>query len=502
VSAFLQRPWEARGDLHWRLTGLVIALLIVAFSAVGAVQHLVLRQYLLGHSARAAGAEASATGKLWQGDRNAMYGVAGSPFAIYGKGGQVLISMPVTRGGKQAPVPWVEPPRQSLAAARVAFDNPTKQKAPGQPLDGVVQHLGLGPMAGPGWNQQVVSGPTGDVMLTIEPVSGGRLLVMETPLAEVDAVMEADLVIFSLAAAAALVTIAALAIWLTARSLAPLGRLSAVASQIKDGAYDRRTGLRGKDQVAKLAMVFDEMVDRLQEQIVREREAEARTRRFLADASHELRNPMAALLGHVGVLRRGAATSPADLERSLSATHAAAQRMSKLLNDLLEIARLEQSEHAFRTDRVEMATLVRQAARSASVSTGHHLLQLDLETPLAPVLGDREALERVIVNLLDNAARYSPPGTSIALCARSAPEGWVEVSVIDQGPGISPEEQERIFERLYRGDHACQTPGTGLGLAISRTVARRHGGDVLVVSRPGKGSTFVLRLPAASPHRR
>src|SRR5262249_6157967 len=141
------------------------------------------------------------------------------------------------------------------------------------------------------------------------------------------------------AAGMTLVATAVTAIWLTSRSLAPLDRVSAVAGEIKAGAYDRRTGLRGNDQVATLAIAFDQMVDRLQEQIALERGAEARTRRFLADASHELRTPMAALLGHVEVLRRGASRNPADLERSLSATHAAALRMSKLLRDMLEIAR-------------------------------------------------------------------------------------------------------------------------------------------------------------------
>src|SRR5262249_41450184 len=212
-------------------------------------------------------------------------------------------------------------------------------------------------------------GPAGEVLLTVVPLDGDRLLVMETSLAETDAIVQADLVIFSVAAALTLIATAVLAIWLTSSSLAPLDRVSAVAGEITAGAYDHRTGVRGSDQVAKLAVAFDQMVDRLQEQIGLEREAAARTRRLPADASHELRTPMTALLGHVEVLRRGALHNPADLERSLSATHIAAQRMSKLLQDMLEIARLDQPEFALRMDPIELPELLAQASRTAANST-------------------------------------------------------------------------------------------------------------------------------------
>jgi len=205
---------------------------------------------------------------------------------------------------------------------------------------------------------------------------------------------------------------------------------------------------------------------------------------------------MAALLGHVEVLRRGASRNPADLERSLSATHVAALRMSKLLRDMLEIARLDQPELGLRMDRIHVSELLLQASRNAGSSTAHHTVRIDgIAAPLF-VTGDRDALERIIVNLLDNAARYSPAGAPICVQVATSPDGWLEVSVTDEGPGIPPAEHERIFDRLHRGDNARGTQGTGLGLSISRALARRHGGDVLVRSAPGNGSTFVLRLPA------
>jgi signal transduction histidine kinase len=169
--------------------------------------------------------------------------------------------------------------------------------------------------------------------------------------------------------------------------------------------------------------------------------------------------------------------------------------MSKLLQDMLEIARLDQPEFALRVDRIDVPELLAQAARRAASSTAHHVVRTqEVTTPLS-VVGDRDALERVIVNLLDNAARYSPSGTPICMQVRTSPDGWVELSVVDEGPGLRVDDQERIFERLYRGNNASGTEGTGLGLPISRALARRHGGDVIVRSVPGNGSTFVLRLP-------
>ena len=498
MNSLVHRARRGWSRLQLRLTALVVGLLMVGFSSLGVVQHYVLRQYLLSQTARSASVEVGVAAKDWQrGDSQqpAPSAIGGSIFSIYSVGGQVLARPSQPRVPGKASEPWVEPPSELLAAAAADFNSAAKLRRDTQPLTRLLKLGGLGSLNGPSGNQQVLSGPAGEVLLTAVPLGADRLLVMETSLTDTDAIVQADLLIFSVAAAVTLIATAVLAIWLTSRSLAPLDRVSAVAAEITAGAYDHRTGLRGSDQVANLAAAFDQMVDRLQEQIGLEREAEARTRRFLADASHELRTPMAALLGHAEVLRRGASRNPADLERSLSATHIAAKRMSKLLQDMLEIARLDQPEFALREDRIEVRDLLAQAVRRAASSTAHHVVRIEEVTTPLSVVGDRDALERVIVNLLDNAARYSPCGTPICVQVRKSPDGWLELSVVDEGPGLGVDDQERIFERLYRGDNANGTEGTGLGLPISRALARRHGGDVIVRSVPGNGSTFVLRLP-------
>jgi two-component system OmpR family sensor kinase len=494
----VRRAWSR---LQVRLAALVVGLLVLGFGVAGVVQQYVLRQYLLGQAAQAALAQVGVAEKVWENDPGRQpvpSAVAGSAFAIYSADGRTLLQPPPSPVlGSKASQPWVEPPPPAMVAVAVALNSPNKQLPDDRLPARLLGLAGLGPLGPVMSNQQVLPGPGADVVLTAVPLGRDRLLVMETSLADTDAIVRADLRTLWLAAGVTLAATAILAVWLTSRSLAPLDRVSMVAGQIEAGAYDRRTGLRGHDQVAELGAAFDEMVDRLQEQIVLERDAEARTRRFLADASHELRTPMAALLGHVEVLRRGAWRDPANLERSLSATHTAALRMSRLLQELLEIARLEQPEHALRRERVEVAGVLSRAVRAAAASTGRHRVLIDPggDRRLS-VLGDGDAIERILVNLLDNAAGYSPAGTTIRVSAATTATGRVEIAVADQGPGVAVGERERIFERLYRGEHARAAPGAGLGLAICRALSRQQGGDVTLRSEPGAGSTFVLRLPA------
>jgi two-component system OmpR family sensor kinase len=327
--------------------------------------------------------------------------------------------------------------------------------------------------------------------------TGDGYLLLESSLTDEDLLLDADIAIYAATAGAALAAAAALAVWLTARALSPLERVAAVAREISRGEYDRRTGLRGAGEVASLSAAFDEMVDRLEEQIQLERESEARMRRFLADASHELRTPVTGILGHLEVLRRGALNSRADLEESLAAMHLASERMARLVADLLTLTRFEQSEARLRAEPVDADELVWNAARAAEPGTRDHVVAVEPVAPGTAALGDRDAAERILVNLLDNAAKYSPAGTRIDVAVRPAAEGMVEILVADRGPGVAPDERERIFERLYRGDRSRTSGGAGLGLAISRALARAQGGDVSVHDTPGGGATFVLTLRRA-----
>lgn len=489
--------------LRWRLALLTVALLAVALAAVGTVQYAVLRGYLLERTYEAVLLQAVVAGKLYSNGVSTPH-VPGSATAVVDAGGRQVVA-PDTAGSTGKPgasVPtWVDPPPgvvTSLIATwpqgyRKAF-TPTGNRI----LATLTGWLSLGPWA-------TLHSPDGDVMVTVHPIGGGPpFLLVETPLADVEVLLEADLAIFAVTGAIALAATAALAVWLTARSLSPLERVASVAREVSQGDYDRRTGLRGGGEVASLGGAFDEMVDRLQGQIRLERESEDRMRRFLADASHELRTPVTGILGHLEVLRRGALDSRADLEESLAAMHLAAERMARLVTDLLILARFEQTEARLRSEPVDAGELVRDAVRAARRSTRDHLVTLAPAPDGVSVVGDRDAAERILVNLLDNAAKYSPAGTGITVGVEPAGDGVIEVVVSDRGPGIPADERELIFERLYRGDRsraAGANQGAGLGLAICRALARGQGGDVTVRDRPGGGAAFVVTLPRALSER-
>jgi two-component system, OmpR family, sensor kinase len=498
--------------LRWRLAGLTVALLAAALASVGTIQYALLRAYLLERTYQAVTEQAAIGAKLRATDPIAV-SVPGSGTAIVDSDGTLVPGQDAPQPFKPgtARPPWVDPQPGEIRSMIDRFQRTGgKPRAPTEPIlttpSAGLRAVGL-PMPAvrqlvewltfPPW--ATLQTPEGDVMVAVYPLPDGRYLLIETPLSEVDPLLEADMAIFSVTSTAALGAVAALAVWLTARALSPLERVVAVAREVSRGEYDRRTGLRGAGEVASLSSAFDEMVDRLQERIRLERESEARMRRFLADASHELRTPVTGILGHLEVLRRGAMDSRADLEESLAAMHLASERMARLVTDLLTLARFEETEARLRAEPVDAAELVRDAARAARPATHDHAVALDPPADGLTVLGDRDAAERILVNLLDNAAKYSPAGTPIAVRVRPAGDR-VELLVADRGPGVPPDERGRIFERLYRGDRSRANganQGAGLGLAICRALARGQGGDVTVRDTPGGGATFVVTLPRA-----
>jgi two-component system OmpR family sensor kinase len=458
----------APARLRDRLALVMVLLVAAALLAVGVAQYILLRNYLFERTRADVISQAitslrlsKSTGELPQ--------VEGSSVAVYDSEGR-RVGPPelITKRGVTVQ-PWIEP-------------------TPDQVRSMIAPFLGLPDKIA----QPIV---LSDVMVTAYPMSQDRFLVIETPLEPVTSLLREDVAVFAVAASTAVVAAALLAVWLTGRTLRPLERVAAVARAVSHGAYDQRTGLRGAGEMASMGAAFDEMVDRLQEQIRQERESEARMRRFLADASHELRTPVTGILGHLEVLRRGAVENRADRDESLAAMHVAAERMARLVTDLLTLARFEQAEARLRPETVDVQELLRAAARGA-VMNGHGLVVEPMSPGLA-VLADRDATERILVNLLDNAAKYSPAGTTVELAGRPAGEDWVELLVADHGPGIEAEEREWVFERLYRGDRsrAKGASGAGLGLAICRALARGQGGEVTARQTPGGGATLVLKLP-------
>jgi signal transduction histidine kinase len=274
--------------------------------------------------------------------------------------------------------------------------------------------------------------------------------------------------------------------WVLAHiTLRPVNRMAAVARDISGSDLSRRIGLHGpNDEFKGLADTIDSMLDRLQA-------AFEDQRRFVQDASHELRNPLAVARTNLELALSDPDADAAELRASAEVAQRSTERMAVLVDDLLNQART--GVPAVQLRRVDLAAVAgtvaeeyRTMARAASVS-----IVLDSPEPVV-ILGDPTAMTRAVANLVSNAIRYAPSGTVVSLSVGRVGHEAV-VSVVDHGPGLSPEEQAKVFTRFWRADQS--SPGVGLGLSIVQQIARRHGGVAEVHSVPGGGATFSLRLP-------
>lgn len=229
-------------------------------------------------------------------------------------------------------------------------------------------------------------------------------------------------------------------------------------------------------------------------------------RDFIANVSHELRTPIATLRSLAETLLMGAADEPEVRDRFLQSIADEAERMGRLLNNLLELARIEAGKREWRWQAVPIAAVVQQVANRLRPQAEGKGLRMRLEVPDGlTVRSDADALAQILFNLLDNAIKYTPQGEVAVTAGRveTADDDWVVISISDTGVGIPPEHLPRIFERFYRIDKARsrQEGGFGLGLSIVKHLTEAHGGKVTVQSEVGKGSTFTLWLPLNSSRR-
>lgn len=226
---------------------------------------------------------------------------------------------------------------------------------------------------------------------------------------------------------------------------------------------------------------------------------EATRRDFVANVSHELRTPLASIKAVIETLQGGALEDRKTAQEFLSRGDAEVDRLVQIVEELLELSRIESGEAPLARQPVEMAVVLTEAVdrlRPQAEKKGL-AFTLDVAADLPPIIGDAERLERVAINLIHNALKFTPAGGSVHVSA-AFDEGSVTVKVSDTGVGIEPEDLPRIFERFYKADRARGSGGTGLGLAVVKHTVEAHGGSVSVQSEPGHGSTFTFSIPAGS----
>jgi signal transduction histidine kinase len=307
---------------------------------------------------------------------------------------------------------------------------------------------------------------------------------------------------------AAGVLVAVVAGWVLARTaLHPIDRFAATADAIGAARdFGQRVPVADEhpDEIGRLGMAFNRMLDELQAAHEQVATALVAQRRFVADASHELRTPLATMRGNVDLLRQMIADlGGGDSQETaiLDDVSVEAERMSRLVADLLLLAQADAGQH-LTLRPVDVSQVAGDAARTARLLRDDVLVQaISLPGDLW-VRGNADRLLQVVMILLDNAVKHSPTGGRVTLTAERAPHDGVDsvaIRVADQGPGIQPTEQPRIFERFYRAPGSRSGEGTGLGLAIGRWIAEEHRGSIELASEPGAGATFTVWLPASEP---
>lgn len=281
--------------------------------------------------------------------------------------------------------------------------------------------------------------------------------------------------------------------------LRPIERITGVAKDIQATDLSRRIDLGGPpDELRELADTFDDMLGRIDDAFESQRQ-------FIHEASHELRNPLAVIRTNLDVTLSDPDADPEDLRHTLEVVRRSTERIGRLVDDLLVYAR--NGALSPRREPVDVSALVHESADEFAASAEARDLRLvSHAAPDLQVAGDRHALRQALANLLANAVRLAPGGTTVRV--RAGAQGpWVWMSVEDEGPGIAPEDQDLIFQRFWKGGPAAggrRADGrpevrSGLGLTIVRQIAQAHGGEVKLVSTPGEGSAFAIWLPASTP---
>ena len=278
-------------------------------------------------------------------------------------------------------------------------------------------------------------------------------------------------------------------------SMKPLKKIEETAEQIAAGDLSARLdNFEPDSEVGRLSTSLNIMLSRIEESFAARAESENKLRRFVADASHELRTPLTSIRGFAELHRQGAVPEGEKTKELIGRIEKESIRMGSLVEDLLILARIDQSRELVMAD-VDLSHLVQEAVSSASAAGPEHPITSDIAGDIH-TQGDADKIYQVVTNLLANARAHTPVGTAIHVATYSNKDGSY-VIVADKGPGLTAEDQMHIFERFYRVDTSRQrssNDGSGLGLSIVDEVMKAHGGTVSVASEPGKGATFTLHF--------
>ncbi len=322
------------------------------------------------------------------------------------------------------------------------------------------------------------------VRVYASPFGSRQALVLARPLDEMDSVLRNTRATLLAVALGGIVLAAALGALVARAALGPIKRLNLTVEEVaRTRDLSRRVAATSNDELGRLAGSFDAMLAALESSVRAQRQ-------LVADASHELRTPLTSLRTNLELLARGQPTDEGERRQLLGDLVSQIARLTTLVSDLIDLARDE--EAPLPVGPVRLDEVVATAIKDVGSRYPH--VAFTLEAAPSSVPGVHSRIARAVTNLLDNAAKWSPPGGSIEVAVLAG-----EVSVRDHGPGIAPADRPRVFDRFWRAANAHHLPGSGLGLAIVRDIAESHGGSIVLEEPSGGGARFRLRLQGAAP---
>lgn len=465
---------KRRFTLRTRLVALLIALFTLGFGLVALATTFALHGFLLDRlDQQLAEAGNRFAAKLEHGDDDADND---AQFGVPGQGAGTLGAR-ILNG--------------SVTAAGVVSSNSTD---PVMPLGSAARAV-LADLHASHHVQSVDLPGLGDYRVLVAPGADGDLLVAGLPIADINHTIARLVRIEAVVFGSALLIVAVSGAVFVRLALRPLNQVAATAARVSDlplssgtvSMPERAPAPDPHTEVGTLSSAFNHMLEHVEASLHRRQESEERLRRFIADASHELRTPVAVIRGHAELAQRTGGPLSDDVQRSLGRITAESERMGHLVDDLLTLARLDSGRPLAR-EQVDLTRLVLDAVSDAQAAGRDHDWQLDLPDEPVMATGDPDALHQVLANLLGNARTHTPAGTLVLVAARSLDAGGAELVVSDNGPGIPAEVLPQVFERFVRADPARSTTtgSSGLGLAIVDAIVRGLGGTIDLHSEPGK----------------
>ncbi len=392
------------------------------------------------------------------------------------------------------PVQPLQEPISDVYIAMKLIDGTIEVVVQGQLLDTVPDIATLAPISQRTFvSVNSVDGSTSFRVLADPAGVGGDTVFIAVPATDVDATVQRLVLVFVTAALLVAILLALISLWVVRLGFRPISAMTETARAITAGdTGERAPELDDRTEAGQLAAAFNVMLDQ-------RAATEDKLRRFVSDASHELRTPLTSILGYLELYADGGFREPGQLDDVVRRMRSEAGRMSSLIESLLQLARLDE-EQPLNIAEVEIDRLIGDVVASAIASHPGRSVQAELSGQEEPVEIDEHKIGQLVAALVDNALTHAPNASVLVKVIQNSNE--LLISVIDDGPGLSLEETERVFDRFYRGDpaRARTSGGSGLGLGIAKSIAQAHGGELSLTSSPGEGCNFALRIPVHGEH--